>query len=524
MIPRDRDPDRNRIRKAVDRLPSTLVATLIVVTTLGFGGAVWWARPATTAAAILLALSVALRAWQRRSWSLLRSPLGLLGALAMLVAVAQITPLPASLAKRISPHAQQLYSVGALPGASAAVGPEFAAAASRTPASVDRPATLRWLVGAAACLVVFLVVAHDCDRLGRTLTAWGSVLGCFFLFTLFGWVQVLGGAEDHLFGVYPIGKAPGWGPSLVDQWTVPGAIELKTISAPGGSASNWVLPRPIVPDSVAGLMGGPGAFLALAALGLPLGLGLAIHCVAPRGARTTLADRLVRSNRGGIALVVLVLTILSAVLVGVLAGPLLCLPFLLGLLVAALPGARAAGTGWVALGGTALALAGLGAGVALGGVIGRPDGLSPLARIDGWEATRALWLETVRIACDFPLFGSGLGSFPLIHPYYKETYLSSTTAWNSFLRFWSEAGLAGLALLVLAAAWCVVRLPAALRRVGTADRVLAFALVGSVVGFAAFSAMHWTLELPAVSLAACVVAGTLDRWLAGGTDLFVERT
>jgi hypothetical protein len=51
---------------------------------------------------------------------------------------------------------------------------------------------------------------------------------------------------------------------------------------------------------------------------------------------------------------------------------------------------------------------------------------------------------------------------------------------------------------------------------------LACGLVASAVCFGAFASVHWTVELPAVGLAACAVLGTLDRWLSGGTDLFVE--
>lgn len=519
---------RVRLRKVIDHLPSALVASVLVISAVGFGGGVWWALPAITGAATLLALSVALRALAHRSWGLIKSPLGLLGGLTLLLAVVQLTPLPGPLAEWVSPLAHQLHSVGTLPGPGGAATAmadldDPAPIATRTPASIDRPATLRWLVGAAACLVVFLAVAHDCDRLGRTTTTWGSVIGCLFLFTAFGLAQLLGGTEDRLYGVHEIGKAPAWGPSLADQWNVPGAVELRKVSLGSGAEPAWILPRPIVPDSIAGLMGGPGAFLALGALALPLGLGLAIHGVAPRGARTTLVERVFRTNRGGVALVVLFMTVLAAGLAGVLAGPVLCLPFVLGLVVAALPGSRAAGAGWSALGATALVLAGLGVGVALGDEFGRPEGLSPLTTPDGWESARALWLETARIGRDFPVLGSGLGTFAQVHPYYKGSDLGTTTAWSSLLRFGSEAGLAGLGLAALAGAWCLVRLPGAVRRVGTADRVLAFALIGSIVGFASFSALHWTWELPAVGLAASAVAGTLDRWLAGGTDLFVER-
>jgi hypothetical protein len=48
-------------------------------------------------------------------------------------------------------------------------------------------------------------------------------------------------------------------------------------------------------------------------------------------------------------------------------------------------------------------------------------------------------------------------------------------------------------------------------------------MVGASVCFGIVSAIHWTVELPVVALAASAFAGTCNRWLAGGTDLFVER-
>ena len=80
-----------------------------------------------------------------------------------------------------------------------------------------------------------------------------------------------------------------------------------------------------------------------------------------------------------------------------------------------------------------------------------------------------------------------------------------------------------MALALVATLWCLCRLPAAIRRVGTADRALAFGLLGAAACFALLSAIHWTVELAAIALAASAVAGTCERWLAGGTDLFVER-
>ena len=66
----------------------------------------------------------------------------------------------------------------------------------------------------------------------------------------------------------------------------------------------------------------------------------------------------------------------------------------------------------------------------------------------------------------------------------------------------------GLALLLIAGAWSLFRLPGAVRRVGTADRSLVFGLIGAAASFSLFSAVHWTVELSAVAIAASAWGGT----------------
>ena len=121
------------------------------------------------------------------------------------------------------------------------------------------------------------------------------------------------------------------------------------------------------------------------------------------------------------------------------------------------------------------------------------------------------------------MIGTGLGSFASIHPYYKARDAASSTAMSSLLQWWVESGAVGLGLLGLAGLWGVVRLPGAIRRVGSADRALAFGMIGAATCFGIVASIHWTVELSAVALAASAAAGTCNRWLAGGTDLFVER-
>ncbi len=86
----------------------------------------------------------------------------------------------------------------------------------------------------------------------------------------------------------------------------------------------------------------------------------------------------------------------------------------------------------------------------------------------------------------------------------------------------AEGGTVGLGLMALAGAWSLFRLPRAVRCVGSADRSLVFGLIGAAIGFTLLSVVHWTVELPAVAIAASAWGGTWNRWLAGGTDLFVD--
>jgi len=129
-------------------------------------------------------------------------------------------------------------------------------------------------------------------------------------------------------------------------------------------------------------------------------------------------------------------------------------------------------------------------------------------------------MEMIR---EFPLVGAGLGSFGVIHPYFKDHDLSSTTAMSSLLQWSVESGAIGLGILALGVLWCLIRLPSVLKRVGLIDRSLAHGLIGAALSFSLLAAVHWTIELSAVAISASALGGTWNRWLAGGTDLFVER-
>ncbi len=505
-----------------DRTLAGLLGAVVPAGVLAFGGMVWWARPVLGCLVFAAALTWLVKVALEGTWRVVASPLGLVGALALALALGQLAPLPAALAKRLSPRAQALYGVGFVPDQAHADDPERPLPPTlevvRSPATLDRPATLRWLVGALGCWTLFLVASQFVDRVGRCLWVWGGVLAGFLVVTVFGFVQWVSG-RGGLYGFLAPGSSPWFAPSMADVLHAPGATALR----PVGEAPNvWAFPVPDPAFHLAGLVGGPGAYLALASLALPLTLGTLLQLLAPRGSREPLMNRLRESGRGSLALLLVALLLMGAGMVGCLAGPWLALPYAVGLLLTALPATLGTGVARFALVLTTAGLFALGSGVALRDFTGTVEGPAPLAQEHGWAVTKTAWLDAARVARDFPWIGAGLGSFPAVGASYKGDDRTTTLAQSALSRWVAETGLPGLGLLALAIVWCVLRLPAALKRVGSADRALMGALLGSVACFAMVSALHWTVEVAAVAIAASVVLGTWDRWLAGATDLFVE--
>lgn len=516
---------RQRFQDGTDRLLTAALAILLVGTSLAFGGAVWWAGPVIALMTFVFALACLLRIALEGRMRLLKSPLTLLGVLALGLALVQLVPLPPRLAGRLSPRSHQAYTLGFYPDRVHALDPSLELpepAGARSPITVDRSATVRWIAGATVCLVLFWGVAHYTDRLRRLYLVWGCLLAVFFLNTGFAVVQLIGHSSG-LYGLFVPGRGPSFAPSPNDLLTAPNALLLRTAAGTAPSHPAWATLTPDEPFAMGTLMGGPAGYLAMASLGLPLALGLVMQLLAPRGSRERLSVRLGDSGQGGLVFLLVSLLLTATVVAGVLAGPLLSIPFAIGLIVVGFPSTWASGLRWTGVGMTFLALAGLGIGVAvheLQKVL--PRSTPPVAAESLAMATR-VWTDALGIARDFPVFGSGLGSFASIYPFYKTQDETRTTALSTLLQWWVESGFVGVALLVLGVMWCLFRLPGAVRRVGTADRALVFGLIGAAAGFSLYAAVHWTVELSAVAIIASALAGACNRWLAGGTDLFVER-
>ncbi|WP_337176031.1 O-antigen ligase domain-containing protein [Paludisphaera sp.] len=517
---------RHRLLATFDRSFGWLVAGLVLAAILGFGGVAWWSRPALVAGACALtALLLARRLLEGRA-TILKSPLGALGLMALALGVAQVAPLPGALAARLSPTARDVYARGVLPAAALEDDPAAAIPEPmgvRSPASLDRAATVRKMALLAACLGVFWCASHGVDRLQRLYLVWGAVIAGFLVNATLATVQV-GTRTDGLFGFCSPGAgAPGWAPDAHDLLDAPCVATLRELpagAAPGSAPATRL--DAVRPFTFGTLPGGVGGFLALGALALPLSLGMILHLGSARGGGAWPAGA-GDSGRGGAAILLGLLSIPGAFLVGLGAGGSFCFPFAVGLALAGLPALLVPGARLLGLGMATTLMLALASGAIAQARWDDVAGEPPPLEAPVWAESRAAWRDAARIFREFPLVGVGLGGFGAVHPYFKDRDPASNTAMSSLLQWAAEAGMVGLAILGAGALWSIARVPGGLRRLAPADRFLAHGLIGAVAGLTLLAAVHWTVELSAVAVAASALGGTWNRWLAGGTDLFVEH-
>ena len=171
----------------------------------------------------------------------------------------------------------------------------------RSPASLDRSATLRWLVGGAACLGIFWAVSHFTDRLGRLYLVWGLVVAGFLLNAALAVVQITNRSEG-LYGLFLPGDGPAWAPPLERPAGDAGHGRPPGPAGPAAPAPRGPCRPPCLtltaPFLFGTMMGGPGAFLAFGTLAMPLAMAIVLHLVSPRGSRESLSDRLGNPARG----------------------------------------------------------------------------------------------------------------------------------------------------------------------------------------------------------------------------------
>ncbi len=111
------------------------------------------------------------------------------------------------------------------------------------------------------------------------------------------------------------------------------------------------------------------------------------------------------------------------------------------------------------------------------------------------------WANTAGIVADFPLFGTGLGTFASAYNAYEKrggTEMQLDHAHNDYLEYLAELGVAGAGLLFAAVLYLAVRAFLAWRRRrNTEARGLALGGIASLAGIAVHSVTDFNLHIPA---------------------------
>ena len=113
---------------------------------------------------------------------------------------------------------------------------------------------------------------------------------------------------------------------------------------------------------------------------------------------------------------------------------------------------------------------------------------------ESFESRWTMWMNTFRIIKDFPLLGTGLGTFSQVFPRYRTFHVMglATHAENDFLQLASEAGLAGMGLLLILFVSFFYKALSGIRSISLGDpgRYIG---IGGLVGILALM-LHSTVE------------------------------
>lgn len=148
------------------------------------------------------------------------------------------------------------------------------------------------------------------------------------------------------------------------------------------------------------------------------------------------------------------------------------------------------------------------------------DRLGTITEGKSIAARTGIWEDTLRIATDFPLFGTGFGTFAEVYPRYQTVHAGGVVqfAHNDWVQLLAEGGLAGtLAVFVLIGGYVTAALKRLRRR---HDREVIFLALGGLGGMLAFllhSFTEFNAHIPANALWFTVLAALTLKALASRT-------
>ena len=146
------------------------------------------------------------------------------------------------------------------------------------------------------------------------------------------------------------------------------------------------------------------------------------------------------------------------------------------------------------------------------------DRLGTITDAASLAARTGIWSDTLRLAADFPFFGSGFGTFAEVYPRYQTAHAGHRVfhAHNDWVQLLAEGGLAGtLAVLALVAGYAAAAVKRLARR---RDREAIALGLGGLAGLLAFllhSFAEFNAHIPANALWFTVLAALTLKSLSG---------
>jgi len=113
-----------------------------------------------------------------------------------------------------------------------------------------------------------------------------------------------------------------------------------------------------------------------------------------------------------------------------------------------------------------------------------------------------IWGNTLQILRDFPLFGSGLGTFAQIFPMYRTFHFRGlvTHAENDFLQLASEVGLVGFGLLAILFLFLFFKRGLRIRSETSPQRYIGIGALTGILALMFYSLVEKNLQIPANAL------------------------
>ena len=141
---------------------------------------------------------------------------------------------------------------------------------------------------------------------------------------------------------------------------------------------------------------------------------------------------------------------------------------------------------------------------------------------EGFEERWKIWVNTFQIFKDFPLFGSGLGTFVQVFPMYRSFHIRGlvTHAENDFLQLASEVGLVGVGLLLILFLFLLYKAISGIRSLSHRESGR-YIGIGGLVGILALmfhSIAERNIQVPSNALLYTILWAIILRISTGGVN------